>query len=58
MIPFQQNINITDYIITDELFKSCSDACNRYKTYLVDKQTEDQKPEKVMKRKALQDDLV
>ena len=58
MIPFQQNINIADYTITDELRKSCSHASNRYKMYLMEKQTEDQEPKKVRKRKALQDELV
>ena len=58
MIPFQQEINIADYIITDELHKSCSHASNRYQMYIMERQTKDQEPEKVRRRKALQDDLV
>ena len=53
-----KEINIADYIITDELRKSCSHASNRYKMYMMERQTKDQEPEKVRKRKALQDDLV
>ena len=53
-----KEINIADYIITDELCKSCSHASNRYKMYMMERQTKDQEPEKVRKRKALQDDLV
>ena len=53
-----KEINIADYIITDELHKSCSHASNRYKMYMMERQTKDQEPEKVRNRKALQDDLV
>ena len=53
-----KEINIADYIITDELRKSCSHASNRYKMYMMERQTKDQEPEKVRIRKALQDDLV
>ena len=53
-----KEINIADYIITDELRKSCSHASNGYKMYMMERQTKDQEPEKVRKRKALQDDLV
>ena len=41
-------IEIGDYIITDELFKSCSHASNRYRMYLMERQ-ENQKPEKLGK---------
>ena len=51
-------IEIGDYIITDELLTSCSHASNRYRTYLMERQKEDQEPEKIRKRKALQEELI
>ena len=51
-------IEIGDYIITDELLTSCSHASNRYRMYLMERQKEDQEPEKNRKRKALQEELI
>ena len=51
-------IEIGDYIITDELLTSCSHASNRYRMYLMERQKEDQEPEKIRKRKALQEELI
>ena len=51
-------IEIADYIITDELLTSCSHASNRYKMYLMGKNKEDLEPEKIRKRKALQEELI
>ena len=39
-------IEIGDYIITNELLTSCSHASNRYRMYLMERQKEDQEPEK------------
>ena len=39
-------IEIGDYIITDELLTSCSHASNRYRMYQIERQKEDQEPEK------------
>ena len=51
-------IGIGDYIITDELLTSCSHSSNRYRMYLMERQKEDQEPEKIRKRKALQEELI
>ena len=51
-------IEIGDYIITDELLTSCSHASNRYRMHLMERQKEDQEPEKIRKRKALQEELI
>ena len=51
-------IEIADYIITDELLTSCSHASNRYKMYLMEKNKEDPEHEKIRKRKALQEELI
>ena len=51
-------IEIADNIITDELLTSCSHASNRCKMYLMEKNKEDQEPEKIWKRKAVQEELV
>ena len=51
-------IEIDDYIITDELLTSCSDASNRYRMYVMERQKEDQEPDKNRKRKALQEELI
>ena len=52
-------IEIGDYIITDELLTSCSHASNnRYRMYLMERQKEDQESEKIRKRKALQEELI
>ena len=51
-------IEIADYIITDELLTSFRHASNRYKIYLMEKNKEDQEPEKIRKRKALQEELI
>ena len=45
-------------IITDELLTYCSHASNRYRMYLMERQKEDQEPEKIRKRKALQEELI
>ena len=58
MTQFQKDIEIGDYIITDELLTSCSHASNRYRMYLMERQKEDQEPEKIRKRKALQEELI
>ena len=50
-------IEIGDYIITDKLLTSCSHATNRYRMYLMERR-EDQEPEKIRKRKALQEELI
>ena len=39
-------IEIGDYIITNELLTSCSHASNRYRMCLMKRQKEDQEPEK------------
>ena len=49
---------IGDYITTDELLTSCSHASNRYRMYLMERKKEDQEPEKIRKRKALQEELI
>ena len=46
-----RQINITDYIITNEFLTSCSHASNRYKMYLMEKNKEDKEPEKLGKGK-------
>ena len=51
-------IEIGDYFITDELLTSCSHASNRYRMYLMERQKEDQEPEKIRKRKAFQEELI
>ena len=52
-------IEISDYIITNELLTSCSHTSNRYRMYLMERQKEDQEPEKkIGKRKALQEELI
>ena len=38
-------IEIGDYLITDELLTSCSHASNRYRMYLMERQKENQEPE-------------
>ena len=53
-----KQMDLADYIITDEPHKSCSYTSNRCKMYLVDKQKGDQELKKVRKGKALQDNLV
>ena len=51
-------IEMGDYIITDELLTSCSHASKRYRMYLIERQKEDQESEKIRKRKALQEELI
>ena len=52
-------IEIADCIITDELLTSCNHAHKRYKMNLMEKKTKkDQEPEKIRKRKALQEELI
>ena len=53
-----RQIERTDFIITDELLTSCSHARSRYKMYLMKKNKEDQEPDKIRKRKALQEELI
>ena len=51
-----EQIEIAEFVITDELLTSCSHANNRCKMYLMDKDKEAQEPEKTRKRKALQEE--
>ena len=44
-------IEIGDYIITNELLTSCSHASNRYRMYLMERQKEDQEPEKKIRKR-------
>ena len=48
-----EQIEIAEFVITDELFTSCSHTNSRYKMYLIVKDKEAQEPEKTRKRKAL-----
>ena len=52
-----KQIEIAQFVITDELLTSCSHANNRYKMYLMDKVIEAKEPEKARKRKPLQEEL-
>ena len=50
-----QQVEVANFDITEELFKSCSHASNRYRMHLMGKQKEGQELEKVRKQKALQE---
>ena len=52
-----KEIEIVEFVITDELLTSSSHANNRFKMYLMDKDKEAQVHEKARKRKALQERL-
>ena len=52
-----QNIKVADFVITEALLSSCSQASNRYNMYLMEKKEEKEKTEKGRKRKALEEDL-
>ena len=45
-----EQIEIAEFVITDDLLTSCSCANNRYKMYLMDKEKEAQEPEKARKK--------
>ena len=48
-------MQVTDFGITEELLSSCSHTSNRYRMYLMGKNTEKQETAKGRKRKALQE---
>ena len=50
-------IKIADFVITEQLSKSCSQASARYRMYLLEKDKEKTTSEKGRKRKLLQDQL-
>ena len=52
-----KQIEIAEFVITDELLTSFSHANNRYKMYLMDKGSETWEPEKASKRKAVEEEL-
>ena len=52
-----EQIEIAEFVITNELLTSCSNANNRYNMYLMDKDKEAQEPEKDQKTKSLQEEF-
>ena len=46
-----EQIEIAEFVTTDELPTSCSHANNRYKMYLMDKDREAQEPERLGKER-------
>ena len=52
-----QDIQLSDFTITEELLQSCNHANSRYKMYLIDEEEKAKQPEKIRKRKALQEEL-
>ena len=52
-----ENIKIADFVITEQLSKSCSQASARYRMYLLEKDKEKTTSEKGRKRKLLQEQL-
>ena len=52
-----QECSVADFVISEELLKSCAHASNRYKLYLVEKSAEKGETEKTRKRKVLKEEL-
>ena len=52
-----QQTKVADFVITEDLLKSCSHASNKYKMHLMDQSKQAQETEKNRKRKALQEEL-
>ena len=51
------DIQLSDFTIMEELLQSCNHANSRYKMYLLDEGEKAKRPEKIRKRKALQEEL-